>query len=78
MRDQDFVATLYYAPELPGEPEPFVQQELKANDERAAIREAQEWMRDRHKPPYRYVRLKVRNGDEVIHDEPVNDLSQGA
>ncbi len=71
-----FVATLYYAPELQGELGPFVQQELKAPDQQAAIQEAQEWVRERHKPPYKYVRLKVRRGDQVVHDQPINDRNQ--
>ena len=75
MQDQKFVATLYYAPELRGDLEPFLHHELKGADEATAHKEARDWVRERPKPPYKYVRLIVRRDGHETLNEPINDLT---
>lgn len=75
MENQGFVATLYFAPEIQGELGPFIQHELKASDERAAQEEAEEWLRDRPKSPYKAIRLILRHGKREVFSTPINDLN---
>ena len=75
MENQGFVATLYFAPEIQGELETFDQQELKASDERAAQKEADEWLRNRPKSPYKAIRLVLRHGKREVSNKPINDLN---
>jgi hypothetical protein len=75
MQDQKFVATLYHEPELKGDLEPFLHRELKGADEVAAHQEARDWVRDRPKSPYKYVRLIVRRDGHETLNVPINDLT---
>jgi hypothetical protein len=75
MENQGFVATLYLAPEIQGELETFDKQELKASDERAAQEEADEWVRNRPKSPYKAIRLVLRFGKREVSNKPINDLN---
>ncbi len=75
MENRGFVATLYFAPETVGELETFDQRELKASDERAAQEEADEWVRNRHKSPYKAIRLVLRQGEREVSNKPINDLN---
>ena len=75
MENRGFVATLYFATEIQGELETFDQQELKASDERAAQKEADEWLRNRPKSPYKAIRLVLRHGKREVSNKPINDLN---
>ena len=75
MKNQGFIATIYFAPEIQGEREPFIPQELKASDERAAQAEAEEWLRNRPKPPYKLTRLVLKHGGREVSNRPINDLN---
>jgi hypothetical protein len=75
MENRGFVATLYFAPEKQGEVGHWDQQELKASDERAAQEEADEWVRNRHKSPYKAIRLVLRHGEREVSNKPINDLN---